>query len=104
MTEIAERPIDMSSSETEMGRVSHWINGRIVEGTSGRSGPVYDPATGRQAKQVDFASAEEVDAAVAAADGGLPGLARDLALASGRRSCSASATWSISTARRSRRS
>jgi malonate-semialdehyde dehydrogenase (acetylating)/methylmalonate-semialdehyde dehydrogenase len=39
----------------------------VVEGASGRRGPVYDPATGRQAKWVDFASEEEVDAAVDAA-------------------------------------
>jgi malonate-semialdehyde dehydrogenase (acetylating)/methylmalonate-semialdehyde dehydrogenase len=72
MTEIAERPIDTSSSETEMGRISHWINGRIVEGTSGRHGAVYNPATGRQEKRVDFASVEEVDAAVAAAAAAFP--------------------------------
>ena len=72
MTEIAERPIDMGTPATEMGRVSHWINGRIVEGTSGRHGPVYNPATGRQEKQVDFASVEEVDAAVAAAAAAYP--------------------------------
>ena len=46
--------------------------GGIVEGNSGRRGPVYDPATGRQAKWVDFASAEEVDAAVAAAAAAFP--------------------------------
>ena len=57
---------------TELGRVSHWIGGRIVEGTSGRHGPVYDPATGRQAKWVDFASVDEVDAAVAAAAAAFP--------------------------------
>ncbi len=65
MTEIAERAA--GGPTHELGRVSHWIGGRLVEGTSGRRGPVYDPATGRQAKEVDLASAEEVDAAVAAA-------------------------------------
>ncbi|MBA2569770.1 MAG: CoA-acylating methylmalonate-semialdehyde dehydrogenase, partial [Chloroflexi bacterium] len=71
MTELAERP---ASTETavELGRISHWIGGRIVEGTSGRRGPVYDPATGRQAKEVDFASAEEVDSAVGAAAEAFP--------------------------------
>ena len=72
MTEIAERPIDMGASDTEMGRVSHWIGGRLVEGTSGRHGPVYNPATGRQEKWVDFASVEEIDAAVAAAAAAFP--------------------------------
>ena len=72
MTEIAERPIETSDANAELGHVSHWIGGHIVEGTSGRRGPVYDPATGRQAKWVDFASVEEVDAAVAAAAGAFP--------------------------------
>jgi malonate-semialdehyde dehydrogenase (acetylating) / methylmalonate-semialdehyde dehydrogenase len=44
--------------------ISHWINGRVVEGTSGRRGPVWNPATGEQQAEVDFASVEEVDAAV----------------------------------------
>ncbi|HWH36384.1 MAG TPA: CoA-acylating methylmalonate-semialdehyde dehydrogenase [Candidatus Limnocylindrales bacterium] len=64
MTEVADRAPGVAP---ELGRINHWINGRVVEGTSGRQGPVYDPATGRQAKSVDFASVEEVDAAVRAA-------------------------------------
>ncbi|HEY1487443.1 MAG TPA: CoA-acylating methylmalonate-semialdehyde dehydrogenase, partial [Micromonosporaceae bacterium] len=48
-------------------RISHWIDGVRVEGTSGRSGPVFNPATGLQSGEVDFASAAEVDAAVASA-------------------------------------
>ena len=47
--------------------MQHWIDGHLVAGASGRSGPVFDPATGRVARTVDLASAEEVDAAVAAA-------------------------------------
>ncbi|MET9293990.1 CoA-acylating methylmalonate-semialdehyde dehydrogenase [Streptomyces sp. NPDC003077] len=50
-----------------MQTVNHWIGGKPVEGTSERFGPVYDPATGAQAKRVAFASVEEVDAAVVAA-------------------------------------
>jgi malonate-semialdehyde dehydrogenase (acetylating) / methylmalonate-semialdehyde dehydrogenase len=73
MTEIAERPIETAEPGLELGRISHWIGGRIVEGTSGRRGPVYNPATGRQAKWVDFASADEVDAAVRAAEDAFPG-------------------------------
>ena len=48
-------------------RISHWIDGRITAGTSGRSGQVFNPATGVQTGEVDFASTEEVGAAVAAA-------------------------------------
>ncbi|HKF13624.1 MAG TPA: CoA-acylating methylmalonate-semialdehyde dehydrogenase, partial [Gaiellaceae bacterium] len=61
MTELLEKKDEKG---TEVGRVSHWIGGRIVPGESGRSGPVYNPAKGIQAKEVDFASAEEIDRAV----------------------------------------
>ncbi|MFJ9665080.1 CoA-acylating methylmalonate-semialdehyde dehydrogenase [Streptomyces sp. NPDC101219] len=50
-----------------MKTISHFIGGKPVEGTSGRFGPVWNPATGVQEKQVAFATADEVDAAVAAA-------------------------------------
>jgi len=53
-------------------RIPHWIGGRRVEGSSGRSGPVYNPATGRQTGVVDFATAEEVAAAVEAAAEAFP--------------------------------
>src|SRR3954453_20384304 len=48
------------------------VGGRPGDGGSGRSGPVYNPATGRQTGAVDFASAEEVDAAVQAAREAFP--------------------------------
>jgi malonate-semialdehyde dehydrogenase (acetylating) / methylmalonate-semialdehyde dehydrogenase len=48
-------------------RISHWIDGAVTAGTSGRTGPVYNPATGLQTGEVDLASAAEVDAAVASA-------------------------------------
>ncbi|MDQ1031046.1 CoA-acylating methylmalonate-semialdehyde dehydrogenase [Streptomyces phaeochromogenes] len=50
-----------------MQNMNHWIGGKPVEGASGRFGPVYNPATGAQEKQVPFASVDEVDAAVASA-------------------------------------
>ncbi|MEU3756786.1 aldehyde dehydrogenase family protein, partial [Streptomyces olivoreticuli] len=50
-----------------MKTVHHWIGGKAVEGASGTFGPVTDPATGEETTRVAFASAEEVDAAVAAA-------------------------------------
>ena len=65
MTEVAEQFTEEQSGE--VARISHWIDGRRVEGTSGRSGPVYNPATGEQSGEVDFATPEEVDAAVQAA-------------------------------------
>ena len=70
MTTLASTTADAGAATTE--RVHHWINGRHVAGASGRSGPVYDPATGELAREVDFASVEEVDAAVAAAKAAFP--------------------------------
>ena len=55
-----------------MNRISHWVDGGVVAGTSGRSGVVWDPATGLQQAAVDFASAAEVDRAVAVAKGAFP--------------------------------
>ena len=48
-------------------RISHWIDGTSTPGTSGRTGPVYNPATGLQSGDVDLANKAEVDAAVASA-------------------------------------
>jgi malonate-semialdehyde dehydrogenase (acetylating)/methylmalonate-semialdehyde dehydrogenase len=53
--------------QVTLKRVSHWIGGRRVEGQSGRSGIVWNPATGQQQAMVDFASVEEIDKAVAIA-------------------------------------
>ncbi|MGP3922949.1 CoA-acylating methylmalonate-semialdehyde dehydrogenase [Streptomyces sp. 8N616] len=50
-----------------MKTIDHWIGGKSVEGASGTYGPVTDPATGVQTTRVALASADEVDAAVAAA-------------------------------------
>jgi malonate-semialdehyde dehydrogenase (acetylating)/methylmalonate-semialdehyde dehydrogenase len=71
MTQIAE-PGETRAETPSTGRVSHWINGGTVAGTSGREGPVYDPATGAVTKHVDFASTDEVAAAVAAAKAAFP--------------------------------
>jgi malonate-semialdehyde dehydrogenase (acetylating)/methylmalonate-semialdehyde dehydrogenase len=71
MTQV-EAPNASRADVPEPGRISHWIGGRIVAGTAGREGPVYDPATGRLTKHVDFASSADVDAAVAAARTAFP--------------------------------
>jgi len=44
--------------------IEHWVGGRATPGTSGRSGPVFDPALGIQTKAVSLASAAETDDAV----------------------------------------
>jgi malonate-semialdehyde dehydrogenase (acetylating) / methylmalonate-semialdehyde dehydrogenase len=65
MTELAEAP-DVGR-EQAITRIPHWIGGKRVNGTSGRSGPVFNPAIGVQTGAVDLASVEEVDAAVRSA-------------------------------------
>lgn len=47
--------------------IPHWIDGRESRGTSGRTAPVFNPATGAQTGEVDLASSAEVDAVVAQA-------------------------------------
>jgi malonate-semialdehyde dehydrogenase (acetylating) / methylmalonate-semialdehyde dehydrogenase len=71
MTQVAEPITDRATGATR-ATVPHWIGGRRVAGTSGRRGPVFDPARGTIAREVDFASVEEVDAAVAAARAAFP--------------------------------
>jgi len=47
-----------------MRALQHFIGGKSVAGTSGREGPVFDPARGVQTKAVPLASAAEVGTAV----------------------------------------
>lgn len=47
--------------------VNHWIDGKVVSSQSGRSGDVWNPATGQRQAKVAFANAAEVDRAVEAA-------------------------------------
>jgi malonate-semialdehyde dehydrogenase (acetylating)/methylmalonate-semialdehyde dehydrogenase len=69
MTELATPPVER---DQDVKRISHWIGGRVVEGQSGRSGPVYNPALGRQTGEVDFATREEIDLAVQTAREAFP--------------------------------
>ena len=48
-------------------RIAHWIDGTTTDGTSGRTSPVFNPATGQQTGEVDLAAAADVDRAVASA-------------------------------------
>ena len=70
MTEVVAAPDERAQQQPK--RISHWIGGALAPGKSGRSGPVYNPATGVQQGEVDFASVEEVDRAVAAAREAFP--------------------------------
>ncbi|MEU6748959.1 CoA-acylating methylmalonate-semialdehyde dehydrogenase [Spirillospora sp. NPDC046719] len=70
----------MTDAESQRKHITHWIGGKPFDGEAARRGDVYEPATGRVAGHVDFASAAEVDAAVAAAKAAFPGW-RDASLA-----------------------
>ncbi len=50
-----------------MKTIEHWVGGASTAGTSSRTSPVYNPATGEQQAQVALASRSDVDAAVATA-------------------------------------
>jgi len=58
-----------------MKTLHHFINGQRVDGTSGRFGEVFNPATGEQAASVPFASADETRIAIGAAQDALAGWA-----------------------------
>ena len=66
MTHVA-RPGSVRSDVLAAGRINHRIGGRFAPGASGREGQACDPATGQVTKLVDFATSDELGAAVAAA-------------------------------------
>jgi malonate-semialdehyde dehydrogenase (acetylating)/methylmalonate-semialdehyde dehydrogenase len=55
-----------------MDTLGHLIHGRRTPGGSGRTAPIYDPATGQVTKHVALADGAEVSAAVASAANALP--------------------------------
>ena len=50
-----------------MQELSHFINGKLIKGTSGRFADVFNPATGEVQAQVPLASVDEMAAAIASA-------------------------------------
>ena len=50
-----------------MRTLTHWIGGKPVAGSSDRTSPVWNPATGEQQAEVALASVDDVDTAVRAA-------------------------------------
>ena len=67
------KPSPAASQSAAPFALGHFVAGRHVAGTSGREGPVYNPATGALRGHVAFASDEETRAAIAAAEAALPG-------------------------------
>jgi len=72
MTHVAEPPAAGEGQATGLERINHWINGARVAGSSGRHGPVYNPATGEVAREVDFASTDEANEAIRVAHEAYP--------------------------------
>jgi malonate-semialdehyde dehydrogenase (acetylating)/methylmalonate-semialdehyde dehydrogenase len=52
--------------------VGHFIGGHLRAGSSGRTGPIFNPATGQVTANVSFASQQETQAAIQAARAALP--------------------------------
>jgi malonate-semialdehyde dehydrogenase (acetylating)/methylmalonate-semialdehyde dehydrogenase len=61
-----------TSSPRTLRNIPHWIGGKAVHGTSGRSSNVYNPATGEVQATLPLASRAELDAAVQAAQVAFP--------------------------------
>ncbi len=64
MTTTSTPTPDTTADTTLVKSIDHWISGTRTPGTSGRTAPVHDPATGRQTGAVTLATRSEVDAAV----------------------------------------
>ena len=56
-----------------MRTINHFIGGQEVQGKSGRSAEVFNPATGEVQAKVALASKAELDAAVKVAAAAFPG-------------------------------
>ncbi len=57
---------------TAVRSVNHWIGGKAVASTSGRTATVWNPATGQPQANVELADAKDVDLAVATAKQAFP--------------------------------
>jgi malonate-semialdehyde dehydrogenase (acetylating)/methylmalonate-semialdehyde dehydrogenase len=60
------------SSPSAVADIGHYVDGKRVAGTSGKTGDVFNPATGELTGRVAFATTAEVDAAVASAAKAFP--------------------------------
>ena len=58
-----------------MREIGHFVGGKIVNGTSGRFGEVFNPNTGEVAAKVALASKTEMEKAIANAEAAFPGWA-----------------------------
>ncbi|HEX6955309.1 MAG TPA: aldehyde dehydrogenase family protein, partial [Agromyces sp.] len=66
LTETATSPV----ATTDLPQIGHWIDGALRASTSGRTAPVYNPATGAVQAEVALADQAEIDEAIASAQRG----------------------------------
>ena len=62
----------MNGEEKMSTVIGHWIDGKEVLSTSGRTAPVYDPALGIESGRVALANSAEITAAIASAKNAFP--------------------------------
>src|SRR5690606_6802932 len=70
LNETQPKEISMGNPNDSLSQtqtVAHWIAGHADLGSTQRTSPVYNPATGQVSAQVVLGGAAEVDAAVKAA-------------------------------------
>src|SRR5689334_24192392 len=66
----------MVQGDTKMREIGHFVGGKLVKGTSGRFGDVFNPNTGEVQGKVALASKSEMQQAIANAEAAFPGWAR----------------------------
>ena len=66
-TVLSSVPSAATSDADAVERIPHLVGGEARPGASGRTAPVFNPATGRRTGELPLASIEEVDEVVAAA-------------------------------------
>src|SRR5690606_38592300 len=59
-----------AADQADLPVIPHWVDGAVRPSTSGRTAPVFNPATGAVQARVALADQAEIDAAIASADAG----------------------------------
>lgn len=72
LSTVADAVADAVCKKEIMKSIHHWIGGQLVASAAGRTGDVWDPATGQVQAQVDLADEADVLLTVAAAKAAFP--------------------------------
>ena len=62
---MSQTALPDAAQATPIEPIPHWIGGERRIATQGRTAPVFDPALGRQIREVPLATADELGEAVA---------------------------------------